>query len=309
MKIQRQSYIGRRHILTTLMGATGAGIGLALWRRSPTVSLPRALDVLDELPRTDRMPAMFVGHGTPWAAIRPGVFATEWESLGRSLPTPQAILMISAHWLTRGGVLVTANESPRMNYDMYGFPGEMYEIQYPAPGSPELAASLADAIRPQTPVGPDTEWGFDHGTWLPLMYMFPGGPVPLVQMSIDYGQPPEWHFELAGHLKDLRSRGVMVMGSGNLVHNLRQRGTPGLPPFAWAEEFDATMTRYIEDRDYGAVARFLDLGAVASAAHPTYDHFLPLLYILGIHEDGESVSVFNDAFQEPSVSMKSFLIA
>jgi 4,5-DOPA dioxygenase extradiol len=273
------------------------------------VGLQSALDVLNDLPATERLPAVFVGHGTPWAAIRPGEFTEVWGEIGRSLPKPEAILMISAHWLTRGGVLVTADEAPRMNYDMYGFPAEMYEIQYSAPGAPDVAQAVSAAVGSQTAVSPDTEWGFDHGTWLPLMYMLPGGPVPLIQMSIDYAQPPQFHYELARSLRALRSRGVMIMGSGNLVHNLRQRGTPGLPPFAWAEEFDTTITKQIEDGDYQAVARFLDLGAVASAAHPTYDHFLPLLYVLGAQEDGESVSIFNDAFQEPSVSMKSFVVA
>ncbi len=224
------------------------------------------------------------------------------------MPKPEAVLMISAHWITPGGVLVTANASPTMNYDMYGFPEEMYRIQYSAPGSPELATDVADAVRPSTSVRPDSQWGYDHGTWLPLMYMFPDADIPLIQMSIDYAQPPAYHFELAGHLRSLRSRGVMVIASGNLVHNLRRRGEPGARPFDWAEEFDTLMTGHIKDGDYGAVVDFLQLGALASAAHPTYDHFLPLLYVLGVQEDGESVSTFNESFQEPSVSMKSFVV-
>jgi 4,5-DOPA dioxygenase extradiol len=301
----------RRRVLGGLLaaGALGAG-GAVVWNRRSAGSVPLqpALDVLRDLPRTDRMPAVFVGHGTPWSAIRPGPFTETWAEVGRRLPTPDAILMVSAHWLTRGGCLVTANETPRMNYDMYGFPEEMYAIRYPAPGAPGLAEDVAEAIRPGTPVAPDDEWGFDHGTWLPLMYMFPGGPVPLVQLSIDYSRPPAFHYELASYLRDLRSRGVLIMGSGNLVHNLLQRGSAGLPPFAWAEEFDTTITRFIREGDHQAAVRFLDLGAVASAAHPTYDHFLPLLYVLGVHADGDSVTTFNEGFQEPSVSMKSFVI-
>jgi 4,5-DOPA dioxygenase extradiol len=140
------------------------------------------------------------------------------------------------------------------------------------------------------------------------MYMFPGGPVPLIQLSIDYQQPPAFHYELAGLLRDLRSRGVMIMGSGNLVHNLRDRGPAGAPPFDWAEEFDSRITGFIESGDDRSVVGFLDMGNVAHAAHPTYDHFLPLLYILGVRSEEETVTVFNDAFQEPSVSMKSFVI-
>lgn len=254
------------------------------------------------------MPAVFVGHGTPWSAIRPSVFTESWTNLGDRLPEPGAILMVSAHWVTRGGCLVTSNSQPRMNYDMYGFPNEMYQIRYPAPGAPELAAQLVDALGARTSAGGDASWGFDHGTWLPLMYMFPGGPYPLIQLSIDYSQPPQFHYELAKELAWLRDRGVLIMGSGNLVHNLLQRGTPGLGPFAWAEEFDSTITGFIRDGDYASVARFLDLGPVAASAHPTYDHFLPLLYVLGVQGPGESVTSFNDSFQEPSVSMRSFVV-
>jgi 4,5-DOPA dioxygenase extradiol len=192
---------------------------------------------------------------------------------------------------------------------MYGFPEDMYRIEYPSPGSPELAAEVANAVSPSVNVRPDSQWGYDHGTWLPLMYMFPDADVPLIQMSIDYAQAPLYHFELAHHLRSLRSRGVMVIASGNLVHNLRRRGEPGATPFDWAEEFDTLITSHIRDGDYRAAVDFLQLGALASSAHPTYDHFLPLLYVLGVAEDGESVSSFNESFQEPSVSMKSFVVA
>lgn len=268
-----------------------------------------ALSALSDLPATDRMPALFVGHGSPMAAIRPGVFAERWREIGRRLPTPRAILMISAHWLTRGETRVTSNVSPRMNYDMYGFPRAMYAIEYRAPGSPELAREVEQAIEPHRAVVPDTEWGYDHGAWLPLMYMFPGGPIPLVQLSIDFSQPPESHFELGRTLQPLRSRGVVVMGSGNLVHNLHWRGPAGAGPFAWAEEFDRTITGFVEDGDYPSVVRFRDLGELAREAHPTPEHFLPLLYVLGGRENGESVSIFNDEFQESSVSMTSFVVA
>jgi 4,5-DOPA dioxygenase extradiol len=295
-----------------LMGLAGAGAigaaGAAMWNRRH-VSLPSALDALASLPSGDRMPAVFVGHGTPWAAIRPDAFSETWSRVGEALPDARAILMVSAHWLTRGGTLVTSGDTPHMNYDMYGFPDEMYRIEYPAPGDPALATDVADAVRPRTPIYLDTEWGYDHGTWLPLMYMFPEADIPLLQLSIDYSQPPAFHYELAGTLRSLRSRGVLVMGSGNLVHNLRQRGPAGAAPFDWAEEFDSRMTAHIRDGNYQAVVSFLDLGSLAASAHPTYDHFLPLLYVLGVREDGESVTTFNDSFQEPSVSMRSFVIA
>jgi aromatic ring-opening dioxygenase catalytic subunit (LigB family) len=158
----------------TALGVLGAGAlgtaGLVMWKNR-SVSLPSALETLSNLPATDRLPAVFVGHGTPWSAIRPGPYTETWTEIGRALPRPEAILMISAHWLTRGGAMVTANETPRMNYDMYGFPEEMYRIAYPSPGHPELAGEIATAMDGSQRVLPDSEWGYDHGTWLPLMYM------------------------------------------------------------------------------------------------------------------------------------------
>jgi 4,5-DOPA dioxygenase extradiol len=299
----------RRGLLAGMVGAGALGaLGALAWRGRGSAPLASALEALAALPATDRMPAVFVGHGTPWSALRPNEFTETWSGVGRMLPEPAAILMLSAHWLTRGGSLVTTGEAPPMNYDMYNFPEEMYRIDYPAPGSSWLAGEVSGAIGSRTRVLTDSEWGFDHGTWLPLMYMFPGGPVPLIQLSIDYQQPPAFHYELAGLLRDLRSRGVMIMGSGNLVHNLRDRGPAGAPPFDWAEEFDSRITGFIESGDDRSVVGFLDMGNVALAAHPTYDHFLPLLYILGVRSEEETVTVFNDAFQEPSVSMKSFVI-
>ena len=251
-----------------------------MWKKS-IGSLTSAFQGLAELGDTDRMPAVFVGHGTPLNAIRPGKYTDTWSELGQALPKPQAILMISAHWLSRAGTMVTANQSPRMNYDLVGFPDEMYRIQYRASGHPALASQLANAIRNETRVRPDQEWGYDHGTWLPLMYMFPNADIPLIQLSMDYSQPPSFHFELGAHLEQFRSKGVLLIGSGNVVHNLRQRGTAWQRPFDWAEEFDSRITGHVTDGDYQSVVNFLDMGAVASSAHPTYDHFLPLLYVLG----------------------------
>jgi 4,5-DOPA dioxygenase extradiol len=300
--------VNRRTVLAGMLGAGGLGaLGTNMWKNR-SVSLPSAMSVLNELPDTGRMPAVFVGHGTPYGAIRPGEYTERWSEIGRALPEARAILMISAHWLSRGGVMVTANQSPRMNYDMYGFPEEMYQIQYAAPGNPQLATDIGEAIQSQTRVHLDSEWGYDHGTWLPLMYMFPEASIPLIQLSIDYSQPPAFHFELAAQLTQLRSKGVLVMGSGNMVHNLRQRGPAGQAPFDWAEEFDSRITGHIQDGDYQSVVNFLDMGAVASSAHPTYDHFLPLLYVLGAQTEGDRVTTFNVGFQEPSVSMKSFVV-
>ena len=169
-------------------------------------------------------------------------------------------------------------------------------------------SELADAIRSETRVFADEEWGYDHGAWLPLMYMFPNADIPVIQLSMDYSQPPSFHFELGVHLERFRSNGVLLIGSGNLVHNLGQRGPARQGPFDWAEEFDSRITRHIEDGDHQSVVNFLDMGAVASSAHPTYDHFLPLLYVLGSQAEGQTIATFNAGFQEPSVSMTSFVV-
>jgi 4,5-DOPA dioxygenase extradiol len=263
-----------------------------------------------ELPKTDRMPVAFIGHGTPRSATAPNEWTASWEALGKKVPQPSAILSISAHWLTQGGSLVTANANPRMNYDFYGFPKEMYDVVYPAPGNVELAQQVQTLAGGQLPVRGDTEWGFDHGTWVVLKYMFPRADIPVIQLSIDYSRPPSFHYELGKHLQELRNRGVLILGSGNLVHNLSIR--PGMNndrPYDWAVEFDASMWKNIQEGNHQAVVDFQKLGSVAAQAHPTYDHFLPLLYCLGLKTSDDSITAFNDNFQWPAVSMRSIVIA
>lgn len=244
------------------------------------------------------------------SAIEPNEWTRSWRELGERLPKPAAILAISAHWLTQGGALVTASEKPAMNYDMYGFPPALYKVTYPAPGDVELAAEVAHMLTRQISVAGDTKWGFDHGTWIVLKHMFPNADIPVIQLSMDYAKPPSFHYELGKHLRSLRSRGVLILGSGNIVHNLRVR--PGMNndrPMDWAVEFDGIMWSRIEEGDYQAVADFQKLGDIASLAHPSYDHFLPLLYCLGLKMDGDDIQSFNDNFQWPAVTMRSLLIA
>ncbi len=250
--------------------------------------------------------AVFVSHGTPMGAIEPSRWTAAWAELGASLPRPKAILSISAHWLTQGGVLVTASEKPRMNYDMYGFPAPLYEVKYPAPGSLALADEIAARLDGSMPVYGDTTWGFDHGTWLVLMYMFPKADVPVVQVSLDYSKPPAAHYELGKKLSWVRERDVLVVCSGNFVHNLGLRN-PEDPPMDWAVEFDSKMHAAIEAGDHQSVIDFQKLGSIASLCHPTYDHFLPVLYFLGLLEDGERARTFTDGFQWPAVSMRSYI--
>jgi 4,5-DOPA dioxygenase extradiol len=287
---------GRRAFLGGLLGAGAVGSVAMLMRES------------SQLPKTDRMPVAFIGHGTPRSATAPNDWTASWEAFGKSIPRPAAILSISAHWLTRGGALVTWSEKPRMNYDFYGFPKEMYDVVYPAPGIPELAKQVQALAGRGQSVRADGEWGFDHGTWVVLKYMFPKADIPVIQLSIDYDRPPSFHYELGGHLQELRSRGVLIVGSGNLVHNLGIR--PGMNndrPYDWALEFDAAIWKNIREGDHRAVVDFQKL-AGAAQSHPTYDHFLPLLYCLGLKTSADTVTSFNDNFQWPAVSMRSIAI-
>lgn len=262
------------------------------------------------MPSTERMPAVFVGHGTPRSAVWTNEWTAKWEEIGAALPRPSAILAVSAHWLTRGGALVTASREPRMNYDFYGFPEEMYRVVYPAPGNLDLAQELQSSLGGQLPVRADTEWGFDHGTWVVLKYMFPKADIPVIQLSLDYSKPASFHYELGRQLLSLRNRGVLVLGSGNIVHNLSIR--PGMNndrPYDWALEFDATMWKHIQEDNHQAVMDFQKMGSIVSQAHPNHDHFLPLLYCLGLKTGEDEIRTFNDNFQWPAVSMRSILIS
>ena len=305
----------RRTLLATL-GALGLGGAAALTLRQPA-PVEKALDALEALPAGERMPAVFVGHGTPRSALAPNLWTDEWGRIGSALPRPVAILAISAHWLTEGGALVTASESPSMNYDVFGFPKELYEFRYPAPGSPAAAREVASALDGHIPVMPDTSWGFDHGTWLVMKYMFPKADIPLLQLSIDYSRPPAFHYELGTKLRALRDKGILIVGSGNVVHNLSVRpdatvtlGGAGVTtsPRDWAVEFDRRMATAVMNGNHAEVVGFQSLGPLASQAHPTHDHFLPLLYTLGLVEATSEITTFNEGFQWPGISMRSFVV-
>ena len=288
----------RRSFLASAIGAGTLGSLVACMKKG------------EALPTTDRMPVVFVGHGTPRSAVWTNEWTASWEKIGTELPVPSAILSVSAHWLTKGGALVTASREPRMNYDFYGFPEEMYKVVYPAHGNVELAQEVQSHLGGTLPVRPDTEWGFDHGTWVVLRYMFPKANIPVIQLSLDYSRPPSFHYELGKQLQFLRTRGVLILGSGNLVHNLSFR--PGMNsdrPYDWAVEFDKTISERIEVGDHQAVVDFQKMGSVATQAHPSHDHFLPLLYCLGLKTDKDSIRTFNDNFQWPAVSMRSLLIS
>lgn len=297
----------RRAVLAAL-GALGAGAAATMALRRPA-ALDEALGVLEELPATDPMPVVFVGHGTPFSVIDPNVWTEQWGRVGRTLPRPAAILMVSAHWLTEGASLVTGN-TPAMNYDINGFPREVYEFRYPAPGHPAVAQEVTRALEGHTAVHRDTAWGLDHGTWLPLKYMFPAADIPVLQLSVDFSRPPQFHYELGQRLRGLRSKGVLIIGSGNVVHNLRERGGTGVTktPRDWAIEFDRRMASAIAAGRHEEAINFLSLGSLATLAHPSYDHFLPLLYCLGLVERGGPIETFCEGFQWPGISMRSLVL-
>ena len=253
---------------------------------------------------SERMPLIFIGHGSPMNAIEDNIYSRKWTELGLELPRPQAILSISAHWLT-SGTYVTAMEKPRTIHDFGGFPAELFSQQYPAPGSPEIA-DLVQKMQPENLIGQDLNWGLDHGTWSVLKPMFPLADIPVVQLSIDYSKPPAYHFELAKQLGKLSEKGVLVMGSGNIVHNLRQLRFDG-KSLDWADEFDAQIARWIETGDDQSIVDFQHLGSLAQIAHPSYDHFLPLLYVLGMKSEPDNMEFFNTGFQMGSISMRSVI--
>lgn len=249
---------------------------------------------------------MFAGHGNPMNAILKNEFSSNWQKIGASLPRPKAILSISAHWLTRG-TYVTAMEQPKTIHDFGGFPRALFEQQYPAKGSPEMAEETKKLVT-STTIKDDHQWGLDHGTWSVLLPMFPKADIPVFQLSIDYYQPPQYHYDLAKQLAALRYKGVLIMGSGNIVHNLRMIDFEGKTVFSWAEEFDEKIKSFIDKGDHDSIVRYDKLGELAKLAVPTNDHYLPLLYTLGLQDKKDDISYFNDKMDAGSISMRSLLI-
>jgi 4,5-DOPA dioxygenase extradiol len=253
--------------------------------------------------RGERMPALFLGHGSPTNALDDNTWTRAWALLGESLPRPRAVLAVSAHWYTRG-TAVTANAKPRTIHDFGGFPRELYEVEYPAPGAPELAARVAELLAPE-PVGMDDSWGLDHGTWSVLIHAYPAADVPVVQLSLDATKDANRHFALAERLAPLRDEGVLILGSGDLVHNLRLYAwhERGLEPYDWAVRFEAFARERIAARDFAPLVAYTTLGRDAALAVPTPDHYLPLLYVLAQHRAGEPITFPIEGWDGRSVSM------
>jgi 4,5-DOPA dioxygenase extradiol len=246
------------------------------------------------------MPTLFVGHGNPMNAITDNEFSRAWEELGRALPRPQGIVCVSAHWET-DGTCVTAMERPATIHDFSGFPAALENMTYPAPGSPELAQRVMSTVRAAR-IRPDRSWGLDHGAWSVLCRMYPEADIPVVQISLDAGAPPDFHYELGRELGALRKDGVLILGSGNMVHNLGVMAWQD-GGFDWAEESDRAMAKLIKAADHKALVNYETLPH-ARQAIPTEEHYLPLLYVLGAAEAGEPLAFFNEKVTLGSVSMR-----
>jgi 4,5-DOPA dioxygenase extradiol len=260
--------------------------------------------------RTAPMPVLFVGHGSPMNAIEENEFVITWCNLGKSLPKPKAILCISAHYETNG-TFVTAMAKPPTIHDFGGFPRELFAVQYPAPGSPELALKTKHAVT-KTVVGLDEKWGLDHGAWSVIRNIYPLADVPIVEMSLDYNKPPQDHYELAGELSQLREKGVLIIGSGNLVHNLRMVAWDKLnePEYGydWALQANDIFKRLIINNNHKELVNYSSLGKEVQLAIPTSEHYLPLLYTLDLKSKNETVTFFNDKAVMGSLTMTSVKI-
>ena len=258
----------------------------------------------------DKQPVLFVGHGSPMNGIEDNEFSQNWSKLGKELPKPKAVLVISAHWLT-WGTYVTAMDSPRTIHDFGGFPQELFDVQYPAKGNPELAKQTSELIT-HTNVKMDHEWGLDHGAWTVVRHMYPDADIPVLQLSIDYNKPPEYHYNLAKDLAKLREKGVLILSSGNMVHNLRMVAWDKLNDdnygYDWAIEMNEIFKQKIADGNHKDLMDYDKLNKAAKLAIPTPDHYYPLLYSLALQDKKDEISFFNDKLVGGSLNMTSVLI-
>ena len=259
---------------------------------------------------TEQMPVLFLGHGSPMNAIEENEFVEGFRAVGKTIPKPNAILCISAHWETKG-TFVTAMEKPPTIHDFGGFPRKLFEVQYPAPGSPELAKEVKNIIQ-KGEVGLDDNWGLDHGAWSVIKHMYPLADVPVIQMSLDYGQTPQYQYDLAKELAPLRKKGILIIGSGNMVHNLSMVAWNKLNEsgfgYDWAIEASEKMKKFILRGDHQQLINYRSQGKSFDLAIPTPDHYLPLLYALAMKEEDEKISLFNDKAVAGSLTMTSVRI-
>lgn len=288
--------MNRKHFIKIIAGTTGM-ITLA--------GLSQFTNGLNE--EDHLMPLFFIGHGSPMNGIENNAFSQEWKKKAESMPIPKAIICISAHWLTRG-TFITAMDHPKTIHDFGGFPDELYKVEYNAPGDLELAKETSALIK-KTQVKLDHDWGLDHGTWTVVRHMYPQANIPVLQLSIDYYQPAQYHYELAKELSALRKKGILIIGSGNMVHNLGMlsfdKGFINEYGYDWAIEMNQIFKQKILDQDHNALIKYESLNAASKLAIPSPDHYLPLIYTLGLQNKQDKISFFNDVALAGSITMTS----
>ncbi|WP_081112081.1 4,5-DOPA dioxygenase extradiol [Bdellovibrio bacteriovorus] len=288
-----------------LIGAGSALTAWGLWRLHMPDQLKTLLNLTSKQDGA-KMPVLFVGHGNPMNAIQDNPFTQSLANLGNEIATPKAILVISAHWLS-AGTWVTRMEKPRTIHDFYGFPQELFNVQYPAPGDPELAKQIQSLSNKPQIHGDDSSWGLDHGTWAVLRKMYPQADIPVLQLSIDMSEPPAFHFELGRTLKKLREQGVLIVGSGNIVHNLRRANwDKPLQGEDWAIEFDEWAKEKLVDRDFKALTEEFMKSTAGRLSVPTPDHYLPMLYVLGAADEKDELAFQFEGYDMGSISMRGF---
>ena len=256
-----------------------------------------------------KMPTLFIGHGSPMNVLAHNEFTKHLNNIGTSIETPKAILVISAHWLTRGSY-VSVVENPETIYDFGGFPKEMYEVKYPAPGSPEFAKMVIETVKSVT-IQSDHQMGLDHGAWTVLKHIYPKADIPVFQLSMDATQGPQYHYNLGKELQELRSKGVLILASGNIVHNLRMINFQDTDPkpYDWALEFDTMAKDFILKREHKSLISYPALGKAALTTIPTNDHYLPMLYTLALQEKTEEVTFLHEGFEMGSISNRCFMVS
>ena len=291
--------MNRKNFITLLSG------GIAMASIQPFYDWTKGLGEEEK-----KMPVLFIGHGSPMNAIEDNEFSQRWHQMGKEIPTPKAVVVVSAHWLTKG-TLVTAMSNPKTIHDFGGFPQALFEVQYPAPGSPELASEIQKLIT-NPAVELDHDWGLDHGTWSVVKHMYPDADIPVLQLSIDYYKPAAYHYELAKQLLSLRKKGVLIIGSGNMVHNLRMVAWDKLNEpeygFDWALEMNDIFKNKISNGFHKELIQYEKLNKSATLAIPSPDHYYPLLYILALQTDNDKVEFFNDKAVGGSLTMTSVKI-
>ncbi len=257
--------------------------------------------------QTTRMPVVFLGHGNPMNALERNRYSDAWRAFGESIPRPKAVVCVSAHWYILG-TAATAMAFPKTIHDFYGFPQQLFDVTYPAPGDPELADSLRDMLDPVSVRLDHESWGLDHGTWSVLMHVFPEADVPVVQLSVDAAKPARYHLDLGRRLAPLRDEGVLLVGSGDIVHNLQLADFHQPEPYDWATSFDSDVQRYLRDGDDEALVNYARHPS-GRLAVPTPDHYLPMLYVAGARRDGDELTILVEGIDLASVSMTAFKLA